>query len=80
MNQETVSAMKEKARAVRLGIIDALGIDKRGHLGGSMSCADIVAALKARFRRPAQEQQDVCVTMPAAAAYDVLLASQGAAA
>lgn len=45
MNQEIVSAMKEKARAVRLGVVDALGVDKRGHLGGSMSCADIVAAL-----------------------------------
>ena len=45
MNPEIISELKEKARAVRLGIIDALGVDKRGHLGGSMSCADIVAAL-----------------------------------
>jgi transketolase len=45
MNPEKISELKEKARAVRLGIIDALGIDKRGHLGGSMSCADILAAL-----------------------------------
>ena len=45
MNPEKIAELKEKARAVRLGIIDALGIDKRGHLGGSMSCADIVAAL-----------------------------------
>ena len=45
MNTETIAELKEKARAVRLGIIDALGIDKRGHLGGSLSCADIVAAL-----------------------------------
>jgi hypothetical protein len=36
--------------------------------------------LKARFQRPAQEQQDVPVTMPATAAYDVLIASRGAAA
>lgn len=45
MNTETIAELKEKARAVRLGIIDALGIDKRGHLGGSLSCADIVTAL-----------------------------------
>lgn len=45
MNTETITELKEKARAVRLGIIDALGIDKRGHLGGSLSCADIVTAL-----------------------------------
>lgn len=39
-----------------------------------------LTALKARFQRPAPEQQDVRVTMPATAAYDALLASQGAAA
>ena len=45
MNPERIAELKEKARAVRLGIIEALGLEKRGHLGGSMSCADIVAAL-----------------------------------
>ncbi|MBL3538253.1 MAG: transketolase, partial [Aminivibrio sp.] len=45
MNPERIAELKEKARAVRLGIIEALGIEKRGHLGGSLSCADIVAAL-----------------------------------
>jgi nitrogen fixation protein FixH len=39
-----------------------------------------LTALKARFQRPVPEQQDVRVTMPATAAYDALLASQGAAA
>ncbi len=39
-----------------------------------------LTALKTRFQRPAPEQQDVRVTMPATAAYDALLASQGAAA
>ncbi len=28
MNPEKIAELKEKARAVRLGIIDALGIDK----------------------------------------------------
>lgn len=37
-------------------------------------------ALQARFQRPAQERQDVRVETPAAASYDALLASQGAAA
>ena len=45
MNEKKLEELKEKARSVRLGILDALGIEKRGHLGGSMSCADIVAAL-----------------------------------
>ena len=44
-DKNLIDLLKEKARQVRLGIIDALGIGNRGHLGGSMSCADIVAAL-----------------------------------
>jgi transketolase len=45
VDRETLDHLKDKARKVRLGIIDALGIGNRGHLGGAMSCADIVAAL-----------------------------------
>ena len=37
-------------------------------------------ALTERFKRPAPEQWDVHVTMPAAASYDDLIAAQGAAA
>lgn len=37
-------------------------------------------ALTARFQRPAPEQQDVRITMPAAASYDALIAAQGAVA
>jgi len=44
-DKNLIDQLKEKARQVRLGIIEALGIGNRGHLGGSMSCADIVAAL-----------------------------------
>lgn len=42
---DLLNLLKEKARLIRMGIIEALGIGNRGHLGGSMSCADIVAAL-----------------------------------
>jgi len=42
---EKIDSLREKARQVRLGIVEALGIGNRGHLGGSMSCADIVAGL-----------------------------------
>ena len=45
LDKNLIDSLKEKARHVRLGIIEALGIGNRGHLGGSMSCSDIVAAL-----------------------------------
>ena len=45
VGNDLLNYLKEKARSVRLGVIDALGVGNRGHLGGSMSCADIVAAL-----------------------------------
>jgi transketolase len=45
IDEETLGYLREKARSVRLGIIEALGIGNRGHLGGSLSCADIVTAL-----------------------------------
>jgi transketolase len=45
VDKELQDSLREKARRVRLGIIDALGVGNRGHLGGSMSCADIVAVL-----------------------------------
>jgi transketolase len=37
--------LQEKAKAIRLGILEAIGVNNKGHLGGSMSAADIVAAL-----------------------------------
>jgi transketolase len=45
IDKDLLKSLEEKARKIRLGVIDALGIGNRGHLGGSMSCADIVAAL-----------------------------------
>ena len=44
-DKNLIESLKEKARLIRLGVIGAIGIGNRGHLGGSMSCADIVAGL-----------------------------------
>lgn len=45
MDEATVKRLREKARDIRVGIIEALGIGRPGHLGGSMSAADIIAVL-----------------------------------
>lgn len=45
MDTNTARAIREKAKRIRLGIIEALGVNKAGHLGGSMSCADMLAVL-----------------------------------
>ena len=34
-----------KANKIRLGVLETIGINKKGHLGGSMSLTDIVSAL-----------------------------------
>ena len=58
MDKDLQRFLKEKARNVRLGIIDALGIGNRGHVGGSMSCADIMAALYFYKMRHSPEKRD----------------------
>ena len=45
MEKRDVKYLEAKARLVREGIIRAIGVNQRGHLGGSMSCADLVTAL-----------------------------------
>lgn len=45
MQNRDIEYLKSKARRVREGIVRAIGVNQRGHLGGSMSCADIVTAL-----------------------------------
>lgn len=40
-----IKELKEKAKIIRLGILEAIGVDQKGHLGGSMSSADLVTAL-----------------------------------
>jgi transketolase len=56
--QSSLDFLKDKARRVRLGIIDALGVGNRGHVGGSMSCADIVAVLYFYKMRHSPEKRD----------------------
>jgi len=45
MDGNTVGLLREKARRIRIGIVEALGVGRAGHLGGSMSAAEIVAVL-----------------------------------
>ena len=45
MQKRDLDYLKSKARAVREGIVRAIGVDQKGHLGGSMSSADLVTAL-----------------------------------
>jgi len=44
-SQETIKNLEEKALLIRKGIIEIMAGGKKGHLGGSMSIADIIAAL-----------------------------------
>jgi transketolase len=44
-SKDVVKLVEEKALALRHHIVDMIGLSKVGHLGGSSSCADIVAAL-----------------------------------
>ena len=45
MERNKINELKKKAKKVREGILDCIGIDKKGHLGGSMSSADLITAL-----------------------------------
>ncbi len=45
MDINKIKELKQKAKIVREGILDCIGVDKKGHLGGSMSSADLVTAL-----------------------------------
>ncbi|MFY9302988.1 MAG: transketolase [Atribacterales bacterium] len=45
MDFNKIKELEKKAKIVRAGILDCIGIDKKGHLGGSMSSADLVTAL-----------------------------------
>jgi transketolase len=44
-DQKLVQELEEKAKTIRRGIVDMIGDARRGHLGGSLSIADIVAVL-----------------------------------
>lgn len=63
MDKETVERLREKAKRIRLGIIEALDIGRPGHLGGSMSAADVMAVLyfhkmRVNARDPADPLRD----------------------
>ncbi|NMB20361.1 MAG: transketolase [Firmicutes bacterium] len=45
MKNRDLDYLSSKARAVREGIVRAIGTNNKGHLGGSMSSADVVTAL-----------------------------------
>lgn len=45
MNTNEIKELKQKAKIVRENILDYIGVNKKGHLGGSMSSADLVTAL-----------------------------------
>ena len=45
MKNDEINNLKQKAKLVREGILECIGINKKGHLGGSMSSADLVTAL-----------------------------------
>lgn len=45
MEQPELTTIRDKARKIRRGVIMALGLDRPGHLGGSMSAADVMAVL-----------------------------------
>ena len=41
----TIAELEKKARALRLDVIKMIGVGQKGHLGGSCSLAEIIAAL-----------------------------------
>jgi transketolase len=45
MQNRDMDYLKARARQVREGIVRAIGVNNKGHLGGSMSSADLVTAL-----------------------------------
>lgn len=45
MQKRDIGYLKQQAEVIRQGVVEAIGVNTKGHLGGSMSSADIVAAL-----------------------------------
>ena len=45
MKIDEINNLEQKAKLVREGILECIGINKKDHLGGSMSLADLVTAL-----------------------------------
>ena len=45
MKISDINKLEQKAKAIRINILESIGINKKGYLGGSMSSADLVTAL-----------------------------------
>ena len=45
ISDERIKQLEDKARQLRLSVVEMIGVGPVGHLGGSCSCADIVTAL-----------------------------------
>jgi len=63
VSKELVKSVEQKALQLRHNVVDIIGVGKVGHLGGSCSCADIVAALyfykmKTDPKNPKNEDRD----------------------
>ena len=74
-SETAVQTLRERALRIRMRIVDLVGIGRAGHLGGSCSLADIMAALyfyKMRLQKedpkwPGRDrliEQGACCTLP----------------
>jgi len=45
MKKKKIKELEEISKKIRCGILETMEIDKKSHLGGSMSLADLVTAL-----------------------------------
>lgn len=64
VSQEAVKKIADKARLLRLEVVKMIGAGKPGHIGGSCSCAEIVASLyfhkmKLFPKEPKNEERDI---------------------
>ena len=73
VSEERIRQLEDKARQLRLSVVEMIGVGSVGHLGGSCSCADVVAALY--YYRMGFDPQD-----PEKADRDRFLLSKGHAA
>lgn len=73
VSEERIKQLEDKARQLRLSVVEMIGVGSVGHLGGSCSCADVVAALY--YYRMSFDPQD-----PGKADRDRFLLSKGHAA
>jgi transketolase len=66
MNDKVLTDLQSKTKIIRENILETIGIDKKGHLGGSMSLAEIIAVLyfqkmKHSAKKPDDPDRDRCI-------------------